>query len=322
VVILDLRRWAAKGPGKCGFFPLLAFFCCFGLGICQASFLVGDVNNDNAVDFADLLIVAQEWLYPSNCPEQGLVARWKLDEQAGIAAADSSAGAHDGVIRGDAQWLPDGGSTGGTLQLDGEDDYVEVAYDPSLNPADFTVAFWARVDGKPDSYCTPLCSRDYSDSLGLGYDVGTGYNVYVSDKNKWEFWTGTGDVFVGISGPDVEFGVWTHVAITFEATGGPTNGVYTGIKKLYINGSEITSATVTNARYAPNTTQPLTLGRVNHSQKWYFQGLLDDVRVYSYALGADGIESVVNRGTTSDTCIDLNADGTISLPDVMRIAEN
>jgi hypothetical protein len=288
-----------------------------GLAIAQCP--IADFDSDCDVDHDDLLIFAEQWLEPTDYLNEGLVARWQMDVQAGSATiADSSGNGHGGIARNTALSDAVEGRLESAMAFDGSDDYVEVAYDPSLNQADFTVTFWARVDGKPDSYSAPVCSRDYSDSLGLGYEVGTGYNVYIGETNKWEFWMGTGltsyEGFHGVAGPDIEFGAWTHVAITFDATGGPTNGVYTGIKKLYINGSEITSATVTNARYAPNTTQPLTLGRVNHSQKWYFQGLLEDVRVYDHALAAEDIRKLGKPGP------DMNQRDGVSTVDFARFA--
>ena len=76
---LNLRIWL----------PVLAITI-FLTNSSRASFLVGDVNDDNSVDFGDLLLVAEEWLTPSDCLEQGLVGRWKFDETTGTVAADSS----------------------------------------------------------------------------------------------------------------------------------------------------------------------------------------------------------------------------------------
>jgi hypothetical protein len=224
----------------------------------------------------------------------GLQAFWKMDETFGRSIGDCSGNTHNGSIsEGAAAYrMVRSGKSDLVLNLRGIGDYVIVPNDPDLNPVNFTVAFWTKVDGKPETYSTPICSRDYSDSLGLGRSVGTGYNIYVDADNKWQFWTGTGDGFNWITGPDVEFGTWTHVAATFEATSGPTNGAYIGTKRLYINGSEITSATITDAAYAPNTTQPLTFGRVNHAEKWYFDGCIDDVLIYNRSLNVREIQQL------------------------------
>src|SRR5690606_6066485 len=80
----------------------------------------------------------------------GPVAYWQLNETSGPTAVDS-AGSHDGAI-GPAVGLgvpgaPQAGSGSTAFDFSGTADRVTVPYDPALNPTQFTIEAWARVDG-------------------------------------------------------------------------------------------------------------------------------------------------------------------------------
>jgi endoglucanase len=238
-----------------------------------------DLDGDADVDLADFSELANYWLFP-----EGIQLYFKLDETSGTTAADDSLYGRSGVLINNPAWSTEGKSLG-ALSFDGTNDYVTVAYTSALNPVDFTVAFWARVDGNLNTFRTPICSRDVTGG------VLSGYNIYASNTNTWDFWTGTGTAFEGLTGPSVSNGQWTHVAISFQAASGPdAGGVYTGTKTLYING--VSAVGTTTGRYVPNSREPFTLGRINHSQLWYFNGLLDDVRIYNRALTASEIAAL------------------------------
>ena len=85
----------------------------FFAGSAGACFIVGDLNGDCQVGIGDLLLVADQWLSPGICSEQGLVGHWKLDEETGAVAADSAGNDRHGVVFGGALWNPEGGKTGG-----------------------------------------------------------------------------------------------------------------------------------------------------------------------------------------------------------------
>ena len=77
---------------------------------------------------------------------------------------------------------------------------------------------------------------------------------------------------------------WTHVALVFSGTG----------LTLYINGS----AANTNAFAATTlnpTTDPLNISKRVGSNQYFFDGLIDEVRVYRTALGSQEITSILNE---------------------------
>ena len=67
----------------------------------------------------------------ANADQQGLAAWWKLDETAGVTAADSSDNGNDGTLEGDVQWAE--GILGGAWEGDGTGDYIRVPHSDSLD---------------------------------------------------------------------------------------------------------------------------------------------------------------------------------------------
>lgn len=238
-----------------------------------------DLDGDTDVGIFDLDVLSRNWL-----ADESLQLHLKLDETGGTVAYDESIYRRSGELVNGPIWSA--GHVGGALDFDGMDDYVAVPYAPGLNAVDFTVGFWARVDGGANTYRAPVCSRN----SGGGFC--RGYNVYAGNNNTWDFWTGAGaSLWDILKGPAVSPGEWTHVAITFCAASGPNlGGVYTGTKVLYINGTS--AAISTTARYVPNSMEPFALGSISEAASFYFNGDLDDVRVYDAALSEQEIQSL------------------------------
>jgi hypothetical protein len=229
----------------------------------------------NAYDMSTLLDIANDWLLGPQA-----LGYWSLDSN----ADDASGNGFDGAVYGNPTWVASG-YINEAVQLDGVDDYIEISQQPTMDSSAFTVSFWARVDGGSGAFRSAFCARNT--------DV-TGYVIYASNDNKWEFWSGGGSApWQQLEGPAVQDGVWTHVAASFEPTAGPDgNGIYTGIKRLYINGTEV--AQVSGSTYKMNTAQPVNIGRVADAETFYFNGLIDDVRIYDMALDQTQIQEVMN----------------------------
>jgi len=93
---------------------------------------------DGKVDAADLEAFMSHW-----GEEPRLLAAWKFDETEGHTAHDS-AGDYEGTLRGGPLWQPAGGVTGGTLRLDGADDYVETPFVLDPTAGSFSVFAWVK----------------------------------------------------------------------------------------------------------------------------------------------------------------------------------
>ena len=85
-----------------------------------------------------------------------------------------------------------------------------------------------------------------------------------------------------VSGPTANpVNAWTHVALTYDGS----------TLRLYVNGTQAATRAATGA--IQTTTNPLWIGG-NSPYGEYFQGLIDDVRVYNRALTATDIQTDMN----------------------------
>jgi hypothetical protein len=207
-----------------------------------------------------------------------LVGQWKLDDGAGTTAMDATGNGHDGELIGNPQWVV--GYFGGGLQFSGSTDKVDIPHSADLNPEnEFTVSVWANVDPAGSGHRSPVTSRDDYPQRG--------YIIYCEPGNTWQFWTGSaGGGWNSVQGPAVNLGEWTHLAATYAS----------GEKKFYVNGELSGEGTDVMAL---NTAQVLRIGAgaTEGAGNYFFQGIIDDVRVYNHVLSeADVKVSMENQG--------------------------
>jgi len=164
------------------------------------------------------------------------------------------------------------------------DHFIEVPYTPELNTNNFTVSLWARSDGG-NATRMMVASRWETASR----DDRFGWAAYESGQDRWMWLTGEGATDHGQPGNNLVEGMWTHIAFTFEQTGVQDNGVLTGKKRLYINGTQVDQR---NGWLQINDTGPLTIGARstagNIGNVNRYIGAIDEVQVFDQVL--DGAE--------------------------------
>ena len=202
---------------------------------------------------------------------KGLVAWWKLDEASGRQAADSSGHGYHGTLVGEPQWRPKGGVVGGALELSGDGQYVAVAEKTAFDLNDrMTVAAWIKVNKFDRKYQTIVAKGDTSWRIARDKD---------RDCVQFAFNTIPNEQLIKGTIP-VNDGKWHHVA-----------GVYDG-KKMYLyvdgrlDGSAATTANI------PTSTDPVYIGENSQAKGRFWNGLIDDVRIYDRALTAEEIATL------------------------------
>lgn len=206
---------------------------------------------------------------PLTIPERQrkLVAWWKFDEAEGGNAGDSSGNDFVGTLIGNPQWQPTGGKVGGALAFDGDDDFVECV-DEELNISGaLTIAAWIKLSkSTPDQKIA-----GNQDNISGGYKLGI-----FSDKAEFEVRDSSNSLrnnrFVG-GGTVLQPDVWYHVV-----------GTYSQGKsiKTYVN-AKLDREQETLNILAPST-GTLKMGCEPFSDLYWFNGLMDDLRIYNYAL--------------------------------------
>jgi len=202
----------------------------------------------------------------------GLVAGYSFDEGAGGSTADASGNANTGTITG-ATWVP--GKYGQALNFNGTSDRVRVPAAASVNlSTGMTLAAWIKPAALQSGWRTVL--QRETDAWVLNASNSNGNNFPSGGAT-------TGTTFRWVSGTTANpVNTWTHLAFTYDGA----------TMRLYVNGTQVASKAVTGA--IQTSTNPLWIGG-NNPYGEYFQGVIDEPRVYNRALTPTDIQTIMNN---------------------------
>jgi uncharacterized repeat protein (TIGR03803 family) len=196
----------------------------------------------------------------------GLIAAYGFNEGGGDVAADSSGRGHYGVIKG-AKYVA--GRFGRALKFNGNNDWVTIADDDDLDLRNaLTIEAWVNPD-RVSSWRTVVI-KERSDSQA--------YALYASeDTPEPSGYVNISGDYKGVRGTRLPIGVWSHVAVTY-------NGSHL---RFYVNGVEVNRRSVSGRIVSGNG--PLRIGG-NSIWGEYFDGMIDEVRIYGSAISAADIQ--------------------------------
>jgi VCBS repeat-containing protein len=208
-------------------------------------------------------------------PPPGLVAAYSFNEGSGSMLIDRTGLGRTGTVSG-ATWSP-AGRNGGALSFDGVNDIVTIADHSSLDlTTGMTLEAWVR----------PSTVSNWRTVLVKNVSGGMAYSLFASDVSSRPagYVRTTSDL--NASGP-MELGInaWTHLALTYDGT----------TLRLYVGGTQVASRAVAGSMVV--TTGALTIGG-NNLGLGYFQGLIDEVRIYNRALTALEIQTDMATAVT------------------------
>jgi len=194
------------------------------------------------------------------------------------SAKDTSGFGHDGVVHGAIPTSDRFGHPAGALLFDGNDDYIVVDPPPRLSDRALTVSAWARYDADAFgvhrwSNCI-VCQDD-------GRDDDQSRRIFqISTFGNRIIWHRFMDVHDPQSQGPIVPHIWYHVAAVFA------DGVHT----LYVQGVPNDSRAHGQRTHDG---QPIHIGRKGTPERYFFfNGAIDDVRIYNRALTAAEIQSL------------------------------
>jgi hypothetical protein len=272
-----------------------------------------DFSGNCIVDYADVEILADEWLNsglritPANPGTANLVAHYPFEGN-----ANDVVGGHDGTAIGLVTYPA--GKVAQAIKLDAADlHYVDCGQDPGLNiTGPLTISAWIR-----------LSTGGLDQKIASNQDNTTGgYKMAVFSDNTVEFEirdsNNAATLNRGVAGGTALVpGVWYHVA-----------GVYSegNYIRTYVNGaldrelitSEILGSSTGTLQFGrepyPDDAGNYTLG--------YFTGLIDELRVYKAALSDVQVAWLAGRTSPFSQPFDLNQDGTVDCKDFAVLADS
>ncbi|PJA67762.1 hypothetical protein CO157_02735, partial [Candidatus Peregrinibacteria bacterium CG_4_9_14_3_um_filter_49_12] len=213
----------------------------------------------------------------------GLVGHWKFDEIAGTVAADSSGNGNDGTHTNSptiSTTLPSAMNTANvrSLSFDGSDDYVSVTDSNSLDlgTSDFTFSMWIRkdaVDTRKFLYNQRVDGGNYveieweaDNTIQIDSTTATVQSVLVNGATALSATT------------------WYHVAFVVDRDSAANT-------EVYVNGTVDTTGTPTVSTSDLSLAANVSIGRWS-GDGLYWDGQIDDVRIYNRALTAAEIKAL------------------------------
>ncbi|MDJ0745571.1 MAG: SGNH/GDSL hydrolase family protein [Xenococcaceae cyanobacterium MO_167.B27] len=231
------------------------------------------VGHDIFADYVETLIPISSGL--------GETAWWKLDATTGTTAADS-AGTNDGIYINNP--TPVNAVVDDGLFFDGVNDFVEVADNDALDfgIGDFSLSTWIKTtdvtgtdvildkrveqSGAVQGYVL----YNFGGNLGFQLADGNGFTNYISDVS-------------------IADGDWHFVTVTVDRDS--TNG-----GKWYVDGELVDSFNPTGRQGSLSNSNSLTLGRRSDSSSpGYFNGSLDEVKLFDSALSSTEIQNIYSQ---------------------------
>ena len=205
----------------------------------------------------------------------GLVAAYGFDEPSGGTVADASGSGNAGTVDG-ATRTPNG-RFGGALSFDGVNDRVNVPHSASLALTNaMTLEAWVAPDVLGGWRTVLLKERA----------GGLSYALYGSDDQGRPTVYGRAASEVGTTGAAaLGLGTWTHIAGTYDGT----------MLRFYVGGTQVATRALTGSLTAG--TQPLSIGGNSVWGEW-FQGRIDEVRVYNRVLSPADITGDMTRAVS------------------------
>ena len=200
-----------------------------------------------------------------------------FDESSGTTAADATGNGHTGTLVGGASRTV--GKSGNAVLLDGSTGYVSLPNDIVEDISDFTIAAWVYRNSATTKYWERIF--DFGSGTGrymmltpTGTNGNVNFSITLNGYHNQRQVTGTAPVPTG---------QWTHVTVTLSGT----------TLTLYVNGAQV--GQTTGVAFTPWRIGPTAQNWLGHSQfsaDPYFNGAIDDFRIYRGALSSTQIATL------------------------------
>jgi Concanavalin A-like lectin/glucanases superfamily len=195
--------------------------------------------------------------------DPGLLCWWTLNEGSGRNVLDWSGHGHDATFTGDPQWVD--GYDGSALNFNGSGQSVIYNFANDETWTAYTLAVWAKADMLWQSNNSSICAT-YLTTAG-------GFQISFDASNNYQYHAGVDQII----GP-ASLG-WVHLAVSYDGT----------TATAYYNGNFVATFTPAANDLLANK---FAIG-VNRAEDNWFDGSIDDFRVYNRALSQEEVQLVM-----------------------------
>jgi hypothetical protein len=213
-------------------------------------------------------------------PVGSMIAHYNFDEGYGTEVHNSGFGGS--ALKGtlgtgsSAPTWTNNGRFGKALSFDGND-YVDMGNNASYHPpTGLTISMWVN-----------LASSDQNAGLLSKCDFNSHYGDYTlwTNNNKFRFALNDSAASIGSSSNDILTNRWYHVVATYDKRA----------LRLWVDGKLYDSANYSSD--INNSYSNVKIGNFYLTGTRYFNGLIDEVKIYNYALTEDEVRIDYNRNS-------------------------
>lgn len=218
--------------------------------------------------------------------EEGLIGYWRHDEGSGTVVNDSGPNARGGNLINGVAWLSSSAPIAlapvarSALWFDGVDDQVTVAHLPDLNAYPLTVTAWIRTT-RLTANIDAIVNK-YVSATGNGWSLhmqnGRLAAFYFRDPFGNRVYSGD----PGFDGGFVADGLWHHVALTVDPTGG----------KIFVDGVQRGALGWSGTPGPCTSNNPVLIGR--YPSFGTFLGQIDEVTIWNRSFNATELQGMQN----------------------------
>ena len=213
--------------------------------------------------------------------QDGLIGHWKLDEATGTTAYDFSGNGNHGILENNPTRATSTCKVGFCINFDGNSDYVDCGSNEILDigTSDFTLSVWVKTSATSTA---GIIGRTFSGS-------GNRYSLFISSsEGLGALIAQTGHIGVW-EGTTYLDGDWHLVTATYDRD---------GFLSLYIDRGFIDNVNISSL--SGLDLQPQDNFHIgiypdgSHNPANFFEGSIDDARIYNRVLSADEVEHLYN----------------------------
>jgi hypothetical protein len=216
------------------------------------------------------------------CALKGAIACFPFNNGSG---EDVSGNGNHGKITGALPTDDRLGNPNSALLFDGKDDYVIVEKLRGTIPGNTpkTISGWFN-SSKPNKYLQMLFGFGAPATLN-NFQIGAGPTTGMDDKYQFRVngWGDSHDWRTGIPSGMYFDGKWHHCVVTYD---GETT-------KVYFDGE--LSAQTSQFTYKTPESPSLVIGREIDLAEWEFEGALDDIRIFNWAINEYTVAELYNE---------------------------
>jgi hypothetical protein len=204
------------------------------------------------------------------------------------SGSDSRSG--DLTAQGDVAVTTDA-AKGSVLTFDGTEPYDHATHSVSLPQQQGTITHWLKADQSRRMVAVYESDGTTANHNGYGGTDVLEIHTGIESDGSWNFWYDDESSYLSnnVSGGTVTTGAWTHVAATWDRAGDI---------KLYVDGSEVNSLDISGTTFLNGTPTVHQIGSVgNGTTTRFWDGMIEDVRIYDYVLNASQVKVVAGIAT-------------------------